>query len=67
MSREEKEASRQKLLWFSFWFIVIVTLLAFVSAWMNKDLSGINAVISTTIGALTLLGVGNLATKPGDK
>jgi len=61
----EKEKSRQRLLWFSFWFIVVVTLLAFASAWMNKDLNGINSVIATTIGALSLLGIGNLATKPG--
>ena len=62
----EKEKSRQKLLWFSFWFIVLVTLLAFVSAWMDKDLAGINGVIGTSIGALSLLGIGNLATKPSE-
>jgi len=60
----EKEKSRQKLLWYSFWFIVIVTLLAFVSAWLGKDMEGITAIISTTIGALTALGIGNLATSP---
>jgi len=62
----EKEKSRQKLLWYSFWFIVLVTLMAFVSAWMDKDLKGINSVIGTSIGALSLLGIGNLATKPGE-
>ena len=61
----EKEKSRQKLLWYSFWFIVLVTLISFVSAWMDKDLTGINNVIGTSIGALSLLGIGNLATKPG--
>ena len=59
-----KEESRQKLLWYSFWFIITVTLMAFGSAWFDKDLAGIDSIISTTIGALTLLGVGNLATKP---
>jgi len=62
----EKEKSRQKLLWYSFWFIVMVTLMAFVSAWLDKDLSGINSVIGTSIGALSLLGIGNLATKPSE-
>lgn len=62
----EKEKSRQKLLWYSFWFIVLVTLMAFVSAWLDKDLRGINSVIGTSIGALSLLGIGNLATKPGE-
>ncbi len=60
----QKEKSRQKLLWYSFWFIVVVTLLAFVSAWLDKDLNGINAIVATTISALSLLGIGNLATKP---
>jgi len=62
----EKEKSRQKLLWFSFWFIVLITVAAFVSAWFEKDLNGINSIIGTTIGALSLLGIGNLATKPGN-
>lgn len=62
----EKEKSRQKLLWYSFWFIVLVTMMAFVSAWLDKDLGGINSVIGTSIGALSLLGIGNLATKPGE-
>jgi len=66
MTKREKEESRQKLIWYSFWFIILSTLLAFVSAWLDKDLHGIDAIISTTIGALTLLGVGNLATKPGE-
>jgi len=60
-----KEKSRQKLLWYSFWFIVIITLLAFIMAWFNKDLGGINDIINTSIGALSLWGIGNLATKPG--
>ena len=60
----EKEQSRQRLLWYSFWFIVVVTLMSFVSAWMDKDLNGINTIIGTTIGALSLLGIGNLSTKP---
>ena len=59
-----KSQQRQRLLWYSFWFIVLVTLMSFVSAWMDKDLNGINAIIGTTIGALSILGVGNLATKP---
>ena len=59
-----KEKSRQKLLWFSFWFIVIVTLLAFASVWFGKNISSINGIVGTTIGALSLLGIGNLATKP---
>ena len=62
----QKEKSRQKLLWYSFWFIVLVTLLAFVSAWLDKDLNGINSIIGTSIGALSLLGIGNLATKPSE-
>ena len=61
-----KSSQRQKLLWYSFWFIIIVTLLSFVSAWMDKDLAGIEAIIGTTIGALSLLGIGNMATNPGD-
>jgi len=60
----EKEKSRQKMLWGSFAFIVIVTLLAFVSVWLDKDLNGINGIISTTIGSLSILGVGNYATTP---
>jgi uncharacterized RDD family membrane protein YckC len=61
----EKEQTRQKLLWYSFWFIVSVTLLGFIAAWFNKDLSGINDIINTAIGALSIWGIGNLATKPG--
>jgi len=60
-----KDKSRQKLLWASFAFIVAVTIMAFVTAWLDKDLSGINAIISTTIGALSLLSIGSMATKPG--
>ncbi len=59
-----KEKSRQKLLWFSFWFIVIVTLLAFANVWSGKNISSINGIVGTTIGTLSLLGIGNLATKP---
>ncbi len=65
MELTEKEKSRQRLIWYSFWFIVAVTLMSFVSAWMDKDLTGINNVIGTSIGALSLLGIGNLATSPG--
>jgi len=60
----EKEKSRQRLLWFSFWFIVAVTLMAFGSVWLGKSIDGINGIVGTTIGALSLLGIGNLATKP---
>ena len=60
-----KEASRQRLLWYSFYFIVSVTLLAFGSVWLGVNISGITGIVGTTIGALSLLGVGNLATKPG--
>ena len=59
-----KDRSRQKLLWSSFWFIVIITLLAFTSVWFGKNISSINGIVGTTIGALSLLGIGNLATKP---
>jgi len=61
----EKEMSRQKLLWYSFWFIVAVTLLAFASVFFGYNIQGINGIVGTTIGALSLLGVGNLATRPG--
>jgi len=61
----EKEKSRQRLLWFSFWFIVAVTLMAFGSVWLGMNIDGINGIVGTTIGALSLLGIGNLATKPG--
>lgn len=60
-----KEVSRQRLLWYSFYFIVSVTLLAFGSVWLGFNIAGINGIVGTTIGALSLLGIGNLATKPG--
>lgn len=61
----DKDQSRQNLLWGSFLFIVLINVMAFISVWLGKDVSGVTPIVNTTIGALSLLGVGNLATKPG--
>ena len=61
----DKDRSRQNLLWGSFLFIVLVNIMAFVSVWLGKDVAGVTPIVNTTIGALSLLGIGNLATKPG--
>ena len=64
MTRDEKERSRQKQMWFSTISITLIVILVFIMVWFDKDVSKGEVIISSVALALAGKEGVNLYTTP---
>jgi len=64
MTRDEKERSRQKQMWFSTIAIVVIVILTFLMIWLEKDVSSGEGIIGAVAIALAGKEGVNLYTTP---